>query len=308
MGVSLPNKRRTSILAAKVGQGIEIQAMLNQLAQWSKLSKQITTYGRPMLESMDSDNRVRCRFTQIIATGRRASSKFHDDARDISKGANLQNFPASSRKLVQPVQGRRFVIGDYAQIELRVAAEYALQRNPQAQDALIRAFRDGQDPHAAMAAVAFGLNLQDLEQRIKAGDETAIKQRWAGKTTNFSALFGIAGRTLALRIHEMMLAQDPNYLEPLTEQNIKEAKQLLEAFRSLNPTIMACLADWRRQALSLGFTTTMSGRRRYFDLPARSDPDYQARRGSIEREAGNQPIQGTSADITKLAEVQIQRA
>lgn len=308
VGISLLDKKRASILGAKVGQGVEIQAMLNQLAQYSKLDKQLGTYGRPMLDNMDPDNRIRCRFNQIIATGRRSSSKFHDDARDTHKGANLQNFPKPSRDLVQPLPGRKFVIGDYSQIELRVAAEYALQRNPQADDALIRAFRHGSDPHAEMAAVAFGLDLQDLEARVKAGDETAVKQRWAGKTTNFSALFGIAGKTLAVRIHEMLLAQVPDYMVALTDTDVKNAKLLLEAFRSMNPTILACLDDWRRQALSLGYTTTMSGRRRYFPLPARSDPDYHSRRGKIEREAGNQPIQGTSADITKLAEIQIQRA
>jgi DNA polymerase I-like protein with 3'-5' exonuclease and polymerase domains len=308
MGISLMDKKRATILGAKVGQGVEMQAVLNQLAQYSKLDKQLGTYGRSMLENMDSDNRIRCRFTQIIATGRRASSKFHDEARNISKGANLQNFPKPSRDLVQPLPGRKFVIGDYSQIELRVAAEYALQRNPQADDALIRAFRDGSDPHAEMAAVAFGLDLQDLLARVKDGDEVAIKQRWAGKTTNFSALFGIAGKTLAVRIHEMMLAQIPDYMVPLTDTDIKSAKLLLEAFRSMNPTILACLDDWRRQALNVGYTTTMAGRRRYFQIPARSDPEYQYRRGQIEREAGNQPIQGTSADITKLAEIKIQRA
>lgn len=308
LGIALPNKQRTTILRAKVGQGIEIQALLNQLAQWSRLDKQLGTYGRAMLESMDPDDRLRCRFTQIVDTGRRASSKFHDDARDLAKGANLQNFPAPSRALVQPLSGRKFIIGDYSQIELRVAAEFALQKNPQAQDALIRAFRDGADPHAEMAAIAFGLDVDDLQARVSAGDESAIKQRWAGKTTNFSALFGIAAKTLAVRIHEMILAQDPDYIEALTEQDVKNAKTLLETFRSLNPTIMACLADWRRQAMQAGYTTTMSGRRRYFDVPARTDAEYHAKRSEIERKAGNQPIQGTSADITKLAEVQIQRA
>jgi DNA polymerase-1 len=308
LGITLPNKKRSTILGAKVGQPVEMQTVLNQLAQWSKLAKQLGTYGPSMLENMDADDRVRCRFTQIIATGRRASSKFHDESRGTAKGANLQNFPAPSRKLVQPAQDRRFVIGDYSQIELRVAAEFALQKNPEAQDALIRAFRDGLDPHAEMAAVAFGLDLKTLQARVKAGDEVAIKQRWAGKTTNFSALFGIAAKTLAVRIHEMMLAQDADYMQPLTEQDVSNAKKLLEAFRSLNPTILACLSDWRKQAMTLGYTTTMSGRRRHFDVPARSDPDYFAVRGSIEREAGNQPIQGTSADITKLAEVLIQRA
>jgi DNA polymerase I-like protein with 3'-5' exonuclease and polymerase domains len=308
LGIALPDKKRTSILRAKVGQGIEVQTILNQLAHWSKLAKQLGTYGRSMLENMDSDDRIRCRFTQIIATGRRASMKFTDDARGISKGANLQNFPSATRELVMPAPDRRFIIGDYAQIELRVAAEFALQKNPNAQDALIRAFRDGEDPHAEMAAIAFGLDLDDLKARVKAGDEQAIKQRWAGKTTNFSALFGIAAKTLAVRIHEMILNQDPDYLVPLTDEDVKNAKKLLETFRTLNPTIMACLNDWRRQALMDGYTTTMSGRRRYFELPARDDPDYQRKRGSIEREAGNQPIQGTSADITKLAEVLIQRA
>lgn len=308
LGISMPDKKRNTILRAKVGQTVETQALLNQLAQWSRLDKQLGTYGRSMLDSLDPDDRLRCRFKQIIDTGRRASGKFHDEARGTSKGANLQNFPAPSRELVQPGPGRRFVIGDYSQIELRVAAEFALQKDPGTQDALVVAFRDGLDPHTEMAAVAFGLDVLDLKARVKAKDAQALKQRWAGKTTNFSALFGIAARTLAVRIHEMILAQDPDYVEALTEQDVTNAKKLLQTFRALNPTIMSCLEDWRRQAMTLGYTTTMSGRRRIFDLPARSDPDYQFKRGSIERKAGNQPIQGTSADITKLAEVQIQRA
>ena len=308
LGVALADKRRNTILRAKVGQGDDVQVLLNQLAQWSRLQKQLGTYGRSMLDSLDADNRLRCRFQQIIKTGRRSSSKFHDEARGVFKGANLQNFPAASRLLVQPAPDRRFIVGDYSQIELRVAAEFALQKDPHANDALIRAFREGLDPHAEMAAVAFGLDLKNLQSRIKEGDETAIKQRWAGKTTNFSALFGIAAQTLAVRIHEMILGQDPDYMTPLTQQDVAQAKRLLDTFRKLNPVIMDCLNDWRRQAVSLGYTTTMSGRRRYFERPARDDPDYQFKRGSIEREAGNQPIQGTSADITKLAEVQIQRA
>jgi DNA polymerase I-like protein with 3'-5' exonuclease and polymerase domains len=308
LGINLSDKRRTSLLRAKVGQGVETQTLLNQLAQWSRLAKQLGTYGRPMLENMDSDDRIRCRFTQIIATGRRASSKFTDDARGISKGANLQNFPAPTHKLVKPGAQRRFIIGDYSQIELRVAAEFALQKDPNANDALIRAFREDADPHTEMAAVAFGLDLKELEEKIKDKDEKAIRQRWAGKQTNFSALFGISARTLAVRIHEQVLATDPDYIVALSDEDVKNAKKLLETFRSLNPTIMACLADWRSQALNLGYTTTMSGRRRYFDLPSRTDPEYQTKRGQIEREGGNQPIQGTSADITKLAEVLIQRA
>lgn len=307
LGVQLDDAKRVTLLRAKLNASPAVQRVLQTQAEFSTVEKQLSTYGREMLAGLDADGRLRTSYTQILSTGRMASSRVKDQSRKLVTGANVQNIPPNTRAHVNPQDGYVFVIGDYSQIELRIAAEWALRREPQANDALIRAFRDDADPHAEMAITAFNLDPQAFTEALANHDPLAQQQRAAGKTTNFSALFGIAASTLALRIHDSFLKLDPDFAEPLTQHNVDEAKQLLKAFWKLNPVIQRCLAEWRAQALNDGYTVTLLGRRRLFARPERFDPEYQQKRGKIEREAGNQPIQGTGADIVKLACVQAQR-
>ena len=307
LGVKLGDARRVTMLRAKLNAPPAVQRVLQTQAEFSTVEKQLSTYGREMLAGLDADGRLRTNYTQILSTGRMSSSRVKDSTRNLVTGANVQNIPPNTRAHVNPPEGYVFVIGDYSQIELRIAAEWALRREPQANDALVRAFRNDADPHAEMAITAFNLDPQTFTQALADHDPLAQQQRAAGKTTNFSALFGIAASTLALRIHDSFLKLDPDFAEPLTQQNVDEAKKLLKAFWQLNPVIQRCLAEWRAQALNDGYTVTLLGRRRLFARPDRFDPEYQQKRGKIEREAGNQPIQGTGADIVKLACVQAQR-
>ena len=212
--------------------------------------------------------RIHTSFNQTVtATGRLSSSN-----------PNLQNIPIRNedgkeiRKAFIPDDGCEFFSADYSQIELRIMAHLS------GDDNMIEAFREEQDIHAATAAKIYNINIGDVtrEQRNKA------------KTANFGIIYGISIFGLAERLN--------------VER--KEAKELIDGYFENYPRIKAFMNESIRSARDKGYIETIFKRKRYL-------PDINSRnavvRGYAERNAINAPIQGSAADIIKVAMIRIYR-
>jgi len=218
--------------------------------------------------------RVHTNFNQTgTVTGRLSSSD-----------PNLQNIPVRSeegrrvrRAFVAP-PGHKLLSVDYSQVELRILAHYS-------QDAaLLKAFHDGVDIHRATAAAVYQVPL----------DQVTYEQRRFAKAVNFGLMYGMGA---------FRLARDSNL-------TLAEAEDFIATYFAQFPGVRAYLDEARARAARLGYVETLLGRRRYF--PELSEKlgrkvDFQARQRA-EREAINMPIQGTAADIIKIAMIDLARA
>jgi DNA polymerase-1 len=253
------------------------------------LSKLKSTYVDALPALVEPETgRVHTDFNQAVtATGRLSSSN-----------PNLQNIPVRTefsrriRKAFLPQQGWRLISADYSQIELRILAHLS------GEEALVEAYRAGDDVHALTARL-----LLDKAP----GDAVSSDERRLGKTINFGVVYGMGAQRFA---RETGVGQ-------------AEAKEFLSRYRQRYPKVFAFLELQERLALSQGYVETILGRRRPFAFDPGglgrllgSDPlaiDLEsARRAGMEaqqlRAAANAPIQGSSADIIKLAMVQLDRA
>ncbi len=250
----------------------EEQVALPRLViEYRQLAKLVNTYLDNLRDSIDpKTGRVHASFNQTgAATGRLSSS-----------GPNLQNIPI--RTEVGRQIRRAFVAdsgppphvlisADYSQIELRILAH--LSEDP----GLIEAFENDQDIHTAVAAQVFGV---DPEQ-------VTTEQRGHAKTINFGIIYGVTAYGLARRIDNL---------------NVAGAKVLITDYRNRFPGIDAFLGRCVGQATELGYVTTMLGRRR----PIRQIQSNNANTRSLgERLAINTVVQGSAADLIKLAMVQL---
>jgi DNA polymerase I len=249
------------------------------------LSKLKSTYvdALPLLVEPET-GRVHTDFNQAVtATGRLSSSN-----------PNLQNIPIRTefsrriRKAFLPQQGWSLISADYSQIELRILTHLS------GEEVLVQAYNDGDDVHALTARLL-------LEK-----DEVSPEERRLGKTINFGVIYGMGAQRLA---RETALSQS-------------QAKEFLSRYKQRYPKVFAFLELQERLALSRGYVETILGRRRPFPFDPNGlgrllgkDPleiELEvARRGGLEaqqlRAAANAPIQGSSADIIKLAMVRLQR-
>ena len=247
------------------------------------LSKLKSTYVDALPALMEPETgRVHTDFNQAVtATGRLSSSN-----------PNLQNIPIRTefsrriRKAFLPEAGWQLISADYSQIELRILAHLS------GEEVLVEAYRNGDDVHALTARLL-------LEK-----DEVSADERRLGKTINFGVIYGMGAQRFA---RETGVSQ-------------AEAKEFLSKYKQRYPRVFAFLELQERLALSRGYVETILGRRRPFAFdpsglgrllgkdPLEIDLDV-ARRGGMEaqqlRAAANAPIQGSSADIIKLAMVQL---
>ncbi len=201
----------------------------------------------------------------VTATGRLSSSN-----------PNLQNIPVRGddgreiRKAFVPEPGCLFFSADYSQIELRIMAHLS------GDEAMIQDFRNGRDIHAATAARIFRKPIEDISR----------DERRKAKTANFGIIYGISAFGLAERM----------------EVSRTEARELIDSYFATYPRIREYMEKSVADAREKGYIETQFGRRRYL-------PDINSRnavvRGYAERNAVNAPIQGTAADIIKLAMVRI---
>ena len=250
------------------------------------LSKLKSTYVDALPQLVEAETgRVHTDFNQAVtATGRLSSSN-----------PNLQNIPVRTeysrriRKAFLPQEGWTLISADYSQIELRILTHLS------GEDVLQEAYRSGDDVHALTARLL-------LEK-----DEISSDERRLGKTINFGVIYGMGAQRFA---RETGVSQ-------------AEAKEFLTKYKQRYPRVFAFLELQERLALSRGYVETILGRRRPFHFdrnglgrllgkdPLEIDLDV-ARRGGMEaqqlRAAANAPIQGSSADIIKVAMVQLQAA
>jgi DNA polymerase-1 len=215
--------------------------------------------------------RIHASFNQTVtSTGRLSSSD-----------PNLQNVPVRRemgqqvRQALVPEQGWVLLTADYSQIELRLLAHFT------GDEALVKAFKEDRDVHAAVAAQVYGVP----EAEVKAD------QRRVAKTINFGVLYGMSAGGLSQRLHIPREA----------------AEKFIDDYFARYPKVeeyqTRLLADCRRT----GFVTTILGRRRRFDTTAiREKPTYQ-QRNTAEREAINMQVQGSAADLIKLAMLNVFR-
>ena len=213
--------------------------------------------------------RIHTSFNQLVAaTGRLSSAS-----------PNLQNIPVRTelgrriRAAFIPEAGCRFVAADYSQIELRILAHVS------GEESLVEAFRHGEDIHRRTASEVFGVAL----------DAVTPEQRDIAKTTNFSVIYGVTAFGLS---RGLSISQ-------------KEAQEFLLQFFARHPKVKAYLERTVASGREAGYVATLAGRRRYLPELRSGNPNL---RGFAERMATNAPIQGTAADLIKIAMVRMARA
>ena len=243
--------------------------MVRQVMEYRVLTKLKSTYADGLLKVIGPDGRIRTTFQNLVtATGRLSSTD-----------PNLQNIPVRTelgseiRKMFVPRPGWVFVDADYSQIELRVLAHIA--EDPLMQEA----FRTGRDIHTATAAQVFGVPPEEV---------TPLQRRHA-KAVNFGIVYGIS---------EFSLAEDIGVSR-------YEAKAYIDSYLDRYAGVRAYMREIVAEAKDRGYVTTLFGRRRY--IPELKSSNYNIRQGA-ERIALNTPIQGTAADLIKLAMVRVDRA
>ncbi len=233
------------------------------------LTKLKSTYADGLMKVIGEDGRIRTTFQNLVtATGRLSSTE-----------PNLQNIPvrtdlgAEIRKMFVPKEGYVLVDADYSQIELRVLAHIA-------EDERMRdAFRNGMDIHTVTASQVFAVPMDQV---------TPLMRRHA-KAVNFGIVYGIS---------EFSLAEDIGVSR-------WEAKDYIDSYLANYPGVRAYMKNVVIEAREKGYTQTMYGRRRY--IPELTSSNFNVRSGA-ERIALNTPIQGSAADLIKLAMIRVDEA
>ena len=233
------------------------------------LTKLKSTYAEGLMKVIGTDGRIHTTFQNLVtATGRLSSTE-----------PNLQNIPvrtdlgAEIRKMFVPKEGCVFVDADYSQIELRVLAHIS-------DDAVMqKAFIDGEDIHTVTAAQVFGVAPEDV---------TALQRRHA-KAVNFGIVYGIS---------EFSLSEDIGVSRWEARDYIDN---YLANYSGVRRYMKQVVADARQE----GYTQTIFGRRRY--IPELAASNFMVRQGA-ERIALNSPIQGTAADLIKIAMIRVDKA
>lgn len=271
--LKLPHGRKT-----KTGYSVDAETLeglsgahdaVDRILEYRQLGKLKSTYVDGLLELINTDDgRVHTSFNQTIAaTGRLSSSN-----------PNLQNIPVRTevgrriRRAFLADEDAYLLTADYSQIELRILAH--ITHEP----ALVAAFEHDEDIHAATAAQLFKVAL----------DEVTPDQRRLAKTVNFAVLYGQSAFGLAR----------------VTSMSNAEAAEFIRNYEATFPRVREYTQATLHQARTQGYVQTLLGRRRYF-------PDLGGMpvnlRQAAEREAINMPIQGTNADMIKIAMVHLQR-
>jgi len=240
----------------------ESHPIIEHIMRFREYDKLKNTYVDALPLLVKADGRIHTSFNQTIAqTGRLSSTN-----------PNLQNIPVRTeigreiRQAFVAPKGRVFVGADYSQIELRVAAALAHDEN------MIETFRKGIDLHQQTAAELFGVPLETVTK----------EQRYNSKTINFGVLYGMSAHGLSVA----------------TGMDQKQAADFIMRYFEVRPKLAQYIEDTKKFAHDNLYTATMFGRRR--PCPEIRSTNFQIRQ-SAERVAVNVPIQGTAADIYKLA-------
>lgn len=268
--LQLPNEKKTKTGYSTSAEVLDKLApdhpIVADVLEYRQLSKLKSTYADGLINFIEQDGKIHTTFNQTItATGRLSSTD-----------PNLQNIPIRIelgkliRKVFLPEQGHLFVDSDYSQIELRVLAHLSDDEK------LIEAFKNGQDIHRSTASLVFDTPF----------DEVTDIQRRNAKAVNFGIVYGISA---------FGLANDLNI-------GRKEAQAYIDSYFEKYPKIKAFLDKTVADAKEKGYIKTMFGRIR--PIPELSSSNFMQRQFG-ERVAMNSPIQGTAADIIKIAMIRV---
>jgi DNA polymerase-1 len=280
LGLSAPGGRKTSTGKASVAADV-LDSMKGQhpvidlVLEHRQLSKIKGTYldALPRLVN-PTTHRVHTTFSQVSAVSGRLASQ----------DPNLQNIPIRTelgrevRRGFVAAPGNVLISADYSQVELRICAH--ISGDP----GLRAAFEAGEDIHRATAAKVLGL----------ATESVTADQRSFAKRINFGLLYGMGAQSLAQQAGISM----------------KEAQQFVDAYFATFPKVRQYIDETKRKAREEGFVETLLGRRRYFPILATTTRDARTNimQRTAEREAVNHPLQGTAADIIKIAMLRIHAA
>ncbi|MEM8484530.1 MAG: DNA polymerase I [Bacteroidota bacterium] len=239
------------------------------ILDWRQLAKLKSTYVDSLGELIHPETgRIHTNFSQTVAATGRLSSN----------SPNLQNIPIRTpqgrevRRAFVPTPGNLLMAADYVQIELRILAHMSGDKN------LIKAFEEKQDVHTTTAALVFKVPIEEVTR----------DQRRKAKEVNYGIPYGISSFGLAQRLR----------------CPFNEAKELIEQYQKTYPSVSQFLARQVEDAREKGYAETLLGRRRY--VPA-INARNRNERSAAERISVNMPIQGTQADMIKIAMVRIQR-
>lgn len=240
----------------------DLHPIIPLILEYRELSKLVSTYIQPIPKMVDKENRLHTHFLQMgTTTGRMAS-----------QNPNLQNIPVSSengkviRNAFLAPKGFKLVAFDYSQIELRIVAFLS------GDEKLIEIFKSGEDAHAGVASYVFGVPINEVTKEM----------RRKAKVINFGILYGMG----------------VNALQANLGTDRKTAQKFYNAYFEKFSGLAKYLDETKRRTEKLGYTETFFGRRRYFGDLKSKIPYIKA---AAERMAINAPIQGTSADIIKIA-------
>jgi DNA polymerase-1 len=241
--------------------------IVDKVLEYRGLKKLLSTYVEALPLLVDKKTgRIHTSFNQAVASTGRLSSN----------NPNLQNIPVKDargreiRKAFVPQKGSIFLSADYSQIELRLMAHLSKDKS------MIADFLSGNDIHAATAAKIFGVDINDVTREMRS----------RAKTANFGIIYGISSFGLSERL----------------TIGRKEAKDLIDGYFNSYPGVKIYMDESIKKARDMGYVTTMFGRKRYLpDIHSHN----QVVRGNAERNAINAPIQGSAADIIKIAMIRI---
>ncbi|HJK91684.1 MAG TPA: DNA polymerase I [Polyangiaceae bacterium LLY-WYZ-15_(1-7)] len=244
----------------------EKHAIPGHVLRWRALAKLINTYTRVLREAIAEDGRIHCRFQQTAG----ASGRLITTDPDLQRTPIRTEDGARIREAFVPREGWVMISADWSQIELRLLAHVT------GDEALLEAFASGVDVHARTAS------------RIHEVDEAEVTaaQRNVGKTVNFATIYGQGATALG---QSLGLPR-------------KEAKALIERYFEVYAGVRTWLDEQVDEAYQLGYVETILGRRRVVHELSSNDP---TERSYGERIATNTPIQGSAADICKLAMLEI---
>lgn len=242
--------------------------IVDMMFEYRELTKLTTTYVDALPKLVKPDGRIHTSYNQTIAqTGRLSSTN-----------PNLQNIPTRTetgreiRKAFVAPKGRVFVSADYSQIELRLAAALAKD------EPMIKAFKSGADIHTSTASEMFNVKPSEVTK----------DQRYGAKTINFGVLYGM----------------NPHGLSVATGFDYDKAREFIDRYFSLRKGVADYIASIKKFAHDNNYTETIFGRRR----PC---PDVRSNnfiiRAAAERAAVNMPLQGTAADMMKIAMINIHK-
>lgn len=243
--------------------------IITSILEYRTLQKLKSTYVDALPGQIDKkDNRVHTTFAQTVAaTGRLASVN-----------PNLQNIPIRTLRGQQirgafvSDEGKKIISADYSQIELRLIAEISGEQN------MIKAFQNGEDIHVSTAAKLFNIPLEEVTKN----------QRGQAKTVNFGIIYGQGAFALAEQ----------------TGLSRSEAKKMIDSYYENYPRLKEYMAEQVKKAQDFGYVETILGRKRHLKDINSSNFVVKAH---AERNAVNAPIQGSAADIIKLAMIKIDR-